>query len=96
MILKMFSIYDRKAEVHQPPLYCHNIGHAMRVFQDVFRTPDSVLSRYPEDFQVFEVGTFDDQSALIVGLDKPHLVCPGTELVPQRKESADDAENHTA
>jgi hypothetical protein len=82
MILKMYSVYDRKSEIHQPPCYCHNTGHAMRVFSMAFHNGETnQLTSYPEDFQLFEVGSFDDQDASIAGLSKPHLICSGTELM---------------
>ncbi len=89
MILKMFTIYDRKSCIHQPPAYCHNAGHAMRVFMGLFRKAGTVYNEFPEDFQVFEVGTFDDQSAELVKLERPHMICAGPELV-EKKEIVSD------
>jgi len=79
MMLKMFCMYDRKSETYQPPLYCHNVGHALRVFGNLFAEPGQMMYRYPDDFQIFEIGRFDDLTAEVVAT-KPHLVCTGTEL----------------
>ncbi len=86
MVLKMFTIYDRKTCIHHPPSFCHNAGHAMRFYMEIFRA-DNVFNKFPADFQIFEIGCFDDQSAALVSLDSPHLICSGTELVKE-KESA--------
>lgn len=83
MILKMFTIYDRKSALHHPPCYCHSVGHALRVFTDAFAVPDSVFHKHPGDFQVFEVGSFDDRTAKLEAVP-PHLVASGTELVPSK------------
>lgn len=82
MILKMYSIYDKKAELYHPPSYCHTVGHAMRVFTTLFSNVETPFNQFPDDFQVWEVGAFDDQSGSLVSLAKPHLVCQGTELMP--------------
>lgn len=88
MVLKMFCMYDRKSLIYNPPLFCHNSGHALRVFTDIFRQADSVVGRYPDDFQVWEIGTFDDQTGATVALLKPHLLCAGTELMPVKPKEA--------
>ncbi len=85
MVLKMFTIYDRKSAIHQPPAYCHSVGHAMRVFMTVFRDPKSVFFQFPEDFQIFEVGSFDDRCAKLTPIGAPRLVCAGTELLEKKE-----------
>lgn len=89
MILKMYCIYDRKSQIHMPPNYCHNTGHALRVFTDIFRKSDTILNRYSEDFQVFEVGTFDDQTAEIKAV-KPYLICTGSDLLTSQATGTRD------
>ncbi len=97
MVLKMFCLYDRKSEIHQPPMFCHNTGHALRVFASYCNRPDQMLSQYPEDFQLFEIGTFDDQTAVVEKLDKPHLVCTVTELITEHAPKGDPhADNNQA
>ncbi len=80
MVTKMYCIYDRKTEIHHPPHFCHNIAHALRHFRDIFSDTQSQLHRYPEDFQIFEVGAFDDKDACLMP-QNPHMLCSGTELV---------------
>jgi len=80
MILKMYTIYDRKSELHHPPVYYHNTGHAMRGMMMIFADENMVFHKYPADFQVFEIGSFDDADASLKQI-KPHLICSGTELV---------------
>ncbi len=80
MILKMFSIYDRQSEIHQPPAFFHTVGHALRGLSRVFTDPDSVFCQHAADFQVFEIGTYDDQTGRVLPIDQLHLVCSGTEI----------------
>lgn len=80
MILKMYSVYDRKTEIHHPPAFCHNTGHALRFFTDVFTSPDNVFGKHAEDYQIFEIGTFNDEDAKLTACT-PHLITSGAELM---------------
>lgn len=82
MVLKMYSIYDRKQEIHHPPLLCHNTGHALRVFSDIFGTRGQVFNSHPDDFQIFEIGLFDDATAEVIKCN-PHLIASGVDLMPK-------------
>lgn len=93
MVLKMYCLYDRKTEFHHPPLYAHNTGHALRVFGDMFANPQLPFGKHPEDYQVFEVGSFDDQTATVLPVERPHLIAAGTELMVD-KPLVDTATEH--
>ncbi len=80
MVLKMYCIYDIKQEIHHPPLLAHNVGHALRVFGDIFNTPGQVFNNHPADFQVYSIGVYDDQTAEILP-EKRHLIAVGNELI---------------
>lgn len=63
MIVKMFCIYDSKAEAYMQPFFFQATGLAIRAFEDLVRDDKSNISKYPQDFTLFELGTFDDQTA---------------------------------
>ncbi len=65
MILKMFSVYDSKAEAYTPPFYEKTMGLAVRAFQETCNLADHPFNKYPEDYTLFSVGDFDDQNAKI-------------------------------
>ena len=69
MIMRIYSVYDLKAEVYQMPFYAHNRGHAMRMIQDVVRNKDSMLAKHPGDFRLLEVGEYNDSNGRIVGFE---------------------------
>ena len=62
MIVFVFSIYDEKAGAFAAPFTAPSIGHAIRSFADEVNSArdSSLLSKHPEDFQLFELGMFDD------------------------------------
>lgn len=65
MIWKMFSIQDAKVGTFSPPQFFRSAGEAMRVIGDTLASGESMLSKHPEDFSLFEVGEFDDQTSAI-------------------------------
>lgn len=91
MVLKMYSIFDKKSEIHHPPAFCHNTGHALRHFMTVFNDGNNMLNNFPEDFQIIEIGTFDDATAKVTACEPCHIIANGIELI-QRHEIVDDRE----
>lgn len=63
MIHKLFAIYDSKAEAYNTPFCFNTIGQATRAFTDEAQNPQSSIAKHPEDFTLFELGSFDDSSA---------------------------------
>lgn len=75
MQLKMFSIRDSKAEVFNPPFFKHTHGEAERDFSVLCKDEKSMPSKFPDDFDLYYVGIYDDQTGKIQSLDTPqHLV----------------------
>lgn len=64
MIHKIFSIYDKKAEAYMPPFMMQTKGQAMRSFVDLVKDPQSSVNKHPGDFELYEIGEFDDNSCL--------------------------------
>lgn len=73
--MRVFAIYDRKAEGYQAPFAVPTIGQAERAFMDACSEPGTDLSKHPEDYSLYCVGSFDQQSGVLVG-EATH-VCNG-------------------
>lgn len=56
----IFSVYDVKSAIYGNPFYSSNLLTALRDFQTAASDPSSTISKYPADFQLFELGSFDD------------------------------------
>lgn len=63
MLLKVYTVYDSKAEAYLQPFYCKSKGEALRSFTEVCNDKNSQIGKYPEDFTMFELGEFDDSNA---------------------------------
>jgi len=74
MILRMYSVRDAKAEVFNPPFYQKTHGEAERTFAQLVRDPKSTVSQFPEDYDLYYLGTYDDQAGKVQSLDTPQHV----------------------
>lgn len=63
MMLKMFSVYDVKARAFAQPFYFAEKGQAIRAFISAVNDDKTMLSKYPEDYMLYFIGTFDDSTA---------------------------------
>jgi len=62
MILKMFAIRDSKAEFYNQPFFQKTHGEAERNFRSLATDEKSQISKYPEDFDLYYLGEYDDQT----------------------------------
>lgn len=59
MIYKVFSIFDSKAAAYGQPFFAYNEGIAQRNVAASLDS-DSLLAKFPQDYSLFVIGTFDD------------------------------------
>lgn len=69
MILKAFAVYDVKAEVYGRPFFLATKGLAIRSFADAAQDKNLDIGKYPSDYTLFEIGTFDDSCGMLKPLD---------------------------
>lgn len=79
--LTMFSVRDLKAGTYGQPFALANRAVAMRTFSSWVADPNSFFARYPHDFELFEVGSFDQLTGLLKPLDIPDYVGRASELI---------------
>lgn len=65
MKLKAYSVYDSKVKNYTRPLYHRNAAEALRGFESECNNPESSLNKFPSDFTLFEIGEWDDESAIL-------------------------------
>jgi hypothetical protein len=62
---KVFTCYDSKTEAYLPPFIMSTSAEAIRAFETTSNDPNSNMCRYPDDFTLFEIGTWDDDKGTI-------------------------------
>ena len=60
---KMFVVFDTKANAYMQPWFLTQEGMATRAFTDCVNDPNHNFGRHPEDYILFDIGEFDDQTA---------------------------------
>lgn len=68
MIQKMFAVRDAKAQAFLQPFFSSANGSALRALGDAVNDGKSPIALHPEDYILYEIGAFDDQTGEIVGL----------------------------
>jgi len=81
VILQVFSIRDTKTGVFNPPFYSRTPGEAERSFKDQCNNPESMLHKYAEDYDLYALGEYDDNSGKIEQFDTPRHLVKAVQLV---------------
>lgn len=58
--LKLYSIYDSKAEQFSPPQVYLNDMLALRAFEGIVNDDKMLIKKYPEDFSLYYLGNLGD------------------------------------
>lgn len=88
MILKVFTVYDSKAQAYLQPFFMQSAGQAIRAWEDTSNNPETQFSRHPADFTLFEVGTYDDQVGRFENLNAPVALGTALQLKKQPTSAA--------
>jgi len=86
-VLKIFTLRDRKAQIYGPPLLKRSHAEVTRELTLAVNQPsESMLNKFPEDFELCELGTYDQGTAKIELLDAPHaiLICDSLKNDPKQ------------
>lgn len=80
--MKLFAIHDSKAKAYMKPFTFQSTGEAVRAFETSVREDkDSNLHKYPADFTLVELGTFDIETAEIRTIEKPLILSNAAEYI---------------
>lgn len=72
--LKMYSIRDSKGEFYSQPFVKNTHGEAERDFQSLANDEKSQVAQYPEDFDLYFLGEYDNITGKITPQDSPQHV----------------------
>lgn len=79
------GIHDTCSDSWLSPMFWQTRRQAVRAFKDVIADKNTEFARHPEDYNLFSLGTFDEQSGAVVGAE-PVLVCSGVSLLSELEE----------
>jgi len=69
--MKLFAMLDVKANFYMQPFPEKSTISALRGFDVAVNNSESIFSRFPDDFCLMEIGTFDQESGLLSAYDAP-------------------------
>lgn len=83
MKLHILSVKDNAAQIFGRPFYSQSTGAAIRNFVDEVNRPaeDNQLYKHPEDFDLYSVGTFNDETCEFNLFAFPKVLTRGKDVV---------------
>ena len=82
MKLVLCSVKDRAADAYGRPMFVPSVGVAIRSFSDEVNRSDTdnQLFNHPDDFDLYELGEFDDNTGLFSLHEQPKLLSLGKQV----------------
>lgn len=81
MLLKIFSVRDQKTEIYNQPFYQKTHGEAERSFRQLVNDPKSTINAHPQDFDLYYLGDYDDNSGKMAPCDTPQHVIKAVDCI---------------
>jgi len=82
MIQYICTVKDRAADAFGRPMFVPSTGVAIRSFSDEINrnNAENQLYNHPDDFDLYELGQFDDNTGLFSLHDQPKLLSLGKQV----------------
>ena len=91
MLLKAYSIRDQKSEVFNKPFFSNSHGEAERNFRTAANDDQTTIHRYPEDFDLYYLGDYDDNKGIMKPLDTPQHIAKAVSMNQSQKSPLKEA-----
>lgn len=67
-VLLVFAVLDSVAKMFLQPFYARTTEEAMRRFRATVNDPRSEgIAQFPEDYHLYQIGTFDQETGTVAG-----------------------------
>lgn len=81
MIWQVYSVFDSAVKVFDRPFLQKTRGEATRSWVDVCNNKESKMFMHPQDFALFQVASYDDETGRYSNLQVPDPVGLAIEFV---------------
>ena len=81
--MKVYSVYDGKAQAFNQPFFMRTDGEVLRSFSEVVNEKGHQFNKHAGDYTLFQIGEFDEQSGMISPLNTPRSLGLALEFVVQ-------------
>lgn len=76
-VQQVFAIHDSKLGAFLRPFFAPSVGAATRSFVDELGRADGEMHKHGEDYDLYHLGTWNDESAQFVNFSMPVLLLAG-------------------
>lgn len=84
MLKQMFAVYDKKTKIFSNPWFSIRKEAAIRDFTYAANDPATEICRYANDYALFYIGSFNDETGEVLSLTSPeHVVSAFTLQNPE-------------
>jgi len=75
-------VKDTAARVFGTPFVVQAVAQAVRSLRDEVNSKEATsdLARHPDDFELYEIGSFDEDTGVITPTPEPIIVCRAKDL----------------
>ncbi|AZL82667.1 nonstructural protein [Apis mellifera associated microvirus 60] len=73
MVLKILASYDKKTALYDRPFLVRHVNEALREWDIVCKDQQTKYGKNPEDFDLYLVGQFDDETGEVIPGKPQHL-----------------------
>ena len=74
MLKKIYTIRDSKGEIYHTPFFQNTHGEAERSFRTAVNDPQTSIYKYPEDYSLWYMGEYDDNTGLFKTKPPEHMI----------------------
>lgn len=75
------AVRDRAVDAFGVPFFCHHVNEAIRSFKTEVNRDGSIFKDHPDDYDLYELGRYDDQTGSVVPSDRPSMLATGKSMV---------------
>ena len=81
----VIAVRDSAVNCFNRPMFVPAVGAGIRAFQDEInrRADDNMMSKHPEDFELYELGSFEDGTGELEMLKEVRCLSRGKDCVTQ-------------
>jgi len=80
MKVQLYAIFDTATGVYEKPFFGQSDGEVKRSFMDIANDADHPIGKHPEDYSLYRLGNFDDNTGMVLN-EENECLCTAHEII---------------